>query len=199
VRNKSLAVGLAVTGLLLAACNGDDSPVDATPQIVIDDDAAGDAGENAVAAEGTEEEQAIAFAQCMRDEGLDWPDPITNSDGSIDLFGGNGPGSGNVGGGGLDGAVRGGMEVCRPLVEGASFLPDRAGGIDAEAQDAFLEFAQCLRDNGVDVDDPDFSDFGGEGAGESGGRFGDGFDPQDPANAEAIDACEGLFAGQLGR
>ena len=76
--------------------------------------------------------------------------------GQIDLLGGNGPGGGG-GADGPDGDRRAAFDSCGSLVEGASFLPDRSGGLDAEAQDAFLEFTECLRENGVEVDDPDFS------------------------------------------
>ncbi|MFK8022620.1 MAG: hypothetical protein AB8G26_01545 [Ilumatobacter sp.] len=141
----------------------------------------------------TEEEQALAFAQCMRDEGLDWPDPTTAADGSIDITGGViGPGtSGQVDLQSDDFANA--AETCGPIVEGASFLPGGGGGIDAETQDQLLQFAQCLRDEGVDVDDPDFGALSPGG----GGIFGD-FDPQDPANSAAIQACQTLFAGGLG-
>ncbi len=196
---------LAVAGLLLAACGGDDEGNSATPEVVIDgvadaaepaDDPAGteDAGSGA-----SDEELALQFAQCMRDEGVDWPDPVTNADGSIDLFGGRGP-AGAAGGGadGGDEAAQAAFEICGPLIEGASFLPG-GGEIDTEIQDSFLEFTQCLRDNGLDVDDPDFDNFGpgggGGGGGGAAGLFGDGFDPQDPAAQAAIEACQGVFAG----
>ncbi|MEO1059238.1 MAG: hypothetical protein AAFY28_20215, partial [Actinomycetota bacterium] len=59
------------------------------------------------------------------------------------------------------------------------------------------EFAQCLRDNGLDVDDPDFENFGpgGGGGGGGGGLFGEGFNPQDPAVQPVIEECQSLFAG----
>lgn len=209
LKNK-MVVAVAVTGLLLAACGGggDDDSADAEPQIliaggdtddtgsiVVVDEGAGDGagGGGVLAADATEEAQALAFAQCMRDEGIDWPDPITNADGSIDLFGGDGRGDGQDVGGGVDDGRREALDVCGPLVEGASFLPGGVGGFDAETEDAFLEFTQCLRDNGVDVDDPDFSNPGGDDGQR--GPFGGSFDPQDPSNADAIEACQGLFAG----
>ena len=51
------------------------------------------------------------------------------------------------------------MEACQ------QFLGDahrRTGAeIDPEMQDKMLEFAKCMRDNGVDFPDPDFSGGGG--------------------------------------
>lgn len=203
-RRSGLAV-VAAGCLLVAACGDDDGGNSATPEVVIDgvaeaaepvDDGGSEAG---AAAEVSDEELALQFAQCMRDEGVDWPDPVTNADGSIDLFGGQGPAGAagaNADGSGAEDA-QAAAEVCGPLIEGASFLPGGGGGLDAGAQDDLLEFAQCLRDEGLDVDDPDFDNFGpGAGGGGGGaGLFGDGFDPQDPAAQGAIEACQGLFAG----
>ena len=45
--------------------------------------------DTATADELTDEERALLFAECMRDEGIEnWPDPATNPDGSVDLSGG---------------------------------------------------------------------------------------------------------------
>lgn len=216
---KRLGVAaIAMLGLVATACGGGGDSASATPDVVIEgidagddagddaedgaEDGAGSAGAdpaNSVAGGSTDEELALEFAQCMRDHGLDWADPTVGADGSIDLLGGATPPGGA--GGGIDENTQAAFEECGPIIEGASFLPGGGEGIDAETQDRFLEFTQCLRDNGVDVDDPDFGNFGpgaapagGDGDGEGGGPLGD-FDPEDPANAAALDACQGLFAG----
>ena len=170
-RVRTAGAVLAAAGLLLAACGGDDDSNSATPEVVIDgvadaaettdtssvdgadgEPANGDAGGNADAAESgadadaTDEELALEFAQCMRDEGIDWPDPVTNADGSIDLFGGQGPGGGGGGAGdgagGPDEATQAAFQTCGELIEGASFFGGR-GQLDTETQDELLEFAQC--------------------------------------------------------
>ena len=215
----SLATAAAIA---LAGCGGSDSdsaadaaePVADTGELVIDESAAGataaaetPAAEPADAAddssgepgppgdgtaatdEPTDEEQALAFAECMRDEGVDWPDPSTNADGSVDLLGGQT--LAQVAGSSPE-ATQAAADVCAPLIEGASFLPGGgSGAFDAETQDAFVEFAECLRDEGLEVSDPDFS----AGGNPLVGLFGPGFDPNDPDNAAAIDACSGIFAG----
>ena len=225
-KTTALAAGAV---LVLAACGGgdDDTATESTgDQLVISDSgAAGDGGDLVIAdggsaeastdvaaveddvvadassasTESSEDEQALAFAACMRDEGIDWPDPTFNADGSIDLLGGLGPG-----GGGGDGAgqlfsdqdsLEDAFEVCGPLIEGASFLPDQSELLNEETQDQLLEFAQCLRDQGLDVDDPDLSVFDEPGAAAGGGLFGEGFDPNDPAVQDAIGECQGLFVG----
>ena len=97
---RRLAVGAIAAGLLLAACGGgDDDANSATPVVVAADGAAPDDGDapaddaTADEAAASDEVLALEFAACMRDEGIDWPDPTTGADGSIDLFGGEAPAS----------------------------------------------------------------------------------------------------------
>ena len=206
-RRRGARLGALGALLLVAgACGGgDDAAAEAAPVIVVEgataedsttDDGGGssaDSGAEAAESGQTDEELALAFAQCMRDEGVDFEDPTVNADGSIQLFNGAAQGTNGGDGGRFDEATQDALAVCGDLVEGASFLP--GGGDLTELEDEFLEFAQCLRDQGLDVDDPDLSDgFAGDGR----GPFGDGFDPRAPENADAIDACQGVLAGRLG-
>ncbi|MBT8240987.1 MAG: hypothetical protein KJN63_07150 [Acidimicrobiia bacterium] len=184
-----LLLGLALVG---AACgsNGEDA-AEAAPLIVVEgsQDADTNIDADATTSEGadeqTDEELALSFAQCMRDEGVDLADPIVNADGSIELFrpGANSDIDPN------DQAVTDAFDVCGDLIEGASFLPG-AGLDQAELEDTLLEFTQCLRDLGFNVDDPDLS---GGLAGGPAAIFGDSFDPTDPANADAVQECQAAF------
>lgn len=207
---------LAAVGLLAGACGGGDD--DSSPEVVIegidpdaaavdaepvalddsddvevepDDESSTDstsAESEAIGPDASEEELAFEFADCMRDEGVDWPDPVVAADGSIDLLGGTPL---------IDLPVedaQAAAEVCGSIIAGASFLPNGGQGLDTETRDDLLEFTQCLRDNGVAVDDPDFDAFDGGGQGNPLGDF----DPNDPANADAIEACQSLFAGAPG-
>jgi len=205
-----LLVGLALTA---AACGGDESERAAAAPIVVEssiveeslpaaDDAAETAPTTSVAAEssttapvgdGPEDDEAAAleFAQWMRDQGIDFPDPVIEADGSIDLFA---PMREAIQSGGIPPEMQAAIPVCGPLIEGASFLPTEDNF--TEIQDQVLEFAQCLRENGVDVQDPDFSG-GLAAAGQGDGPLGD-FDPDDPANADAIAACQSIMAGIAG-
>jgi hypothetical protein len=141
----------------------------------------------------SDEERALAFAECMREEGVSsWPDPATNSDGSIDLSGGGAVGLGPTSEVALSSdEVQVAIQACGPLIAGASFLPNNGAGMTTETQDQFVDFAQCLRDEGVDVSDPDLSD-------GAAGLLDWDFDPDDPANAAAIEVCQTLFAGAGG-
>jgi hypothetical protein len=208
---------LAVALSLTAACGGgggdSGDQAAAQPNIVIEGDApagttgstAGSSGSTATttggsvaaAATGTDEERALALAQCMRDEGIDFPDPTIGADGSVTFGDGTGAGAGAPNLGSQEFADA--LEVCQPLVEGASFLPqqDDLTGIE----DSLLEVAQCLRDQGIDVDDPDLSggiptpgQGGTGGPGGAGGPFGPNFDPEDPKTAAALEECGDVFA-----
>jgi hypothetical protein len=70
---------------------------------------------------------------------------------------------------------------------------------DAERQDAFRKFAQCMRDHGIDMADPQFEggDGGGGGVIINGGPAA-GEEKQDPENFEAADkACQKHLEGVI--
>jgi len=179
---------IALLSVVAAACSSsgdDDSSVAA-----LDDSAASDEGSEEP--EGDAEEEVLEWTECMRDQGLDIPDPEVDADGNL-TFGGSPGGGGPPGGGGGDGEapefdrqeIEDAMEECGELPQGAFGFED----VDmTELQDTMLEYAQCMRDNGYDMPDPDFS---GDGLGQT---FADN-DPEDPAFQAANEACEDIFAG----
>ena len=71
---------------------------------------------------------------------------------------------------------------------------------DATFQDALLAFTACIRDHGIDVDDPQFDANGQpiiDGGGGGGGLL--GVDLDDPEVAAAQEACQGELEGAAGR
>jgi hypothetical protein len=177
-------VALLLLALMLtpfvAACgsNGDDDD----PGVATLDDS-GDSSDDEsddsdpAASEDDLEEQALEFAQCMRENGVpDFPDPQVNGDGGMIM---GGPG----GGGDID------PEDAEKAMEACEDLAPRGGGDfseeeQQEMQDAALENAQCMRDNGV----PDFPDPVFE---EGGARIDlNDIDPESPAFKQAQEACE---------
>lgn len=210
-RSLTVMVGLA---LLTAACGSDGDEAEAAPIVVVDGESAADegtapaddntgsaddgtAGGDSVTGEATDEELALEFAQCMRDNGFpDFPDPTVNADGSIELVAGGAEQAGiDPDSDDLDPA----LDACGDIVAGASFLPG-ADLDQSEIEDGLLAFAQCLRDLGHDVADPDLSGQLRPGPDGPGGMFASGFDPQDPANADDVQTCqtEAFGAGGLG-
>ena len=181
---------VTVLVLTLAACGGGDGDEAVSAAPVVAESQQDQAVSTDGATEPTDEERALDFARCMRDNGVDFPDPAINADGSIDLGGNVTPGSIDPTSDTFSDAV----EVCGPIVAGASFLPG-ANVDETEQQANLLAFAECLRGLGYDVIDPVLSDIEAGGPGALGAAFGENFDPTDPANVEAVQECQGQVAG----
>jgi hypothetical protein len=116
-------------------------------------------------------EQGRKFAQCMRDHGVDMPDPETDGNGRMSL---------RLDAKGGKGEVDKAMEACKSL----SPFGEKGREISPEQQEQVLAFVQCMRDNGVDMPDPDFS-AGGVTIGKPGGKN----SPDGPTFRKASEAC----------
>jgi hypothetical protein len=118
---------LAMIALIGAGCGGNDS-----------------SGGNTTAAN---QEKAVKFAQCMRENGVSqFPDPDASGELTID---------GVLNGSSIDSdspTWAGAIAACKDL-QPPGFTG--AGERSADEQDAALEFALCIRENGVeDFPDP---------------------------------------------
>jgi hypothetical protein len=114
----------------------------------------------------------LAFTQCMRDHGVDLPDPGTAS----------GPVKINVDPTTMDAAEN----ACKSLRKGQDGKAPSAAE-QARMRDQLIKFSQCMRAHGVNMPDPTFS---GNGATV---RVGPGDSTLDPSSAEfqaAQKACE---------
>lgn len=143
-----------------------------------------DSGSDSDADSGDSEEEALQWARCMRDEGVDIPDPETDADGSVRL------GRVEVGpGGDID------PEAFQAAIDKCGEPPGRemSEQDQSKMQDAALEFAKCMRDKGYDFPDPTFDEHGGmmfqrqEGGGE--------LDPNDPQVQKDMNECQEAFEG----
>ncbi len=189
---KRLALLVAVLALVAAACGGS-SEAGGVASLSGDTDTTS-AGDDADPAEIDQEEAVIALTECLREQGVDLEDPSVDSDGNVRL-----------GQPDLDGiddpreVLGEAFEACEDSLDGVVLGFGRPD--DTEIQDTLYEFAACMRDNGYDMPDPDFSSFGpggGDGSadGEGGvrGPLGD-LDLDDPAFQAAQGACEDILAG----
>jgi hypothetical protein len=135
-------------------------------------------------AEGSSDpEQAmLEFAECVRENGAPtFRDPVANADGTFDFQRPQGVDQGT-----LINAI----EACRSKLEGSGAqLGQGNQAQDPEVQDALLEFAQCMRENGV----PEFPDPKLEEGGGMRSVFGD-IDPQSPRVQEAMEACQPVLS-----
>jgi hypothetical protein len=129
------------------------------------------------------EEQQRRFAQCMRDHGVDMPDP--DADGGVRITASGGP----------DDKTEQAMQACQQyLPAGKMATPDPA------AMEAFRQYAECMREHGVDIPDPDANGGGGFSVKkkDSGGAgtASEGFSPDDPAFKAADEACKDKLPGK---
>jgi predicted small secreted protein len=137
VRAPGIIALVLAAGLVLGACNAAEGDGVAS--------AGGEANPTAEDAEqGTlaEEVQALAFAECMRANGIDMPDPAPGQGGLSDAF--------HETEDNYDGeTVEEALAACQDL------LPQRthAGGHDAAREEALLDMADCLREQGLEVPD----------------------------------------------
>jgi hypothetical protein len=138
------------------------------------------------------EEAMLAFAQCMRDHGIDMPDPQVSGDGETGFAFRARPGAGTQDFEELQAA----HEACQQhLPQGGP--NGRPAQIDPEMEQQLLDFARCMRDNGIDFPDPQFGSGGFVQIG--GGGEGPKFDPESEEFQAAMDACgENLPGGGPG-
>ena len=168
--------------LLVAACGGDDEDGGVAS---LDDAAPPSTG---VAAEDTSDEaKVLEFAACMRDGGIDFPDPIVDADGNVSFDLGALRDLGDLDQDDVDAA----FEPCAPLLEGVSFGFERI--FEPDFQDDVLAFAACMRDNGFDMPDPDFAALP-----TTGRLFDEPLDLNDPDFEPAFDACQEVLPGLPG-
>lgn len=188
------ALVMAALAMVLAACgSGTASSAEEVATLEASGDAAGGA-----APEGEEpvdrEEALLAFAACMRDNGVEMADPTVDADGNVQL---SRPGQAGEEGEEFDReAMEAARQACGEFLEGAQLGFE---GTDiVELEDTMIEYAQCMRDNGYDMPDPDFSSFGpgagGDGEPGQGGPFG-ALDRDDPDFIAAQETCEEILAG----
>ncbi len=165
-RTRSLVLGVVVVAavaLLATACgSGRSEGVASVSQ-----------GQGSASGTGQQDEQRakdpekamLDFARCMREHGVDMPDPK--------------PGNGGVtrfeapsGGGPLpdESTFAEADKACRHLM-GDAGPPKLSPEDQKEVQDAMLAFARCMREHGIDVPDPQ------PGGGGMLAKPGEGIDP----------------------
>ena len=121
------------------------------------------------------QEALLAYAACMRDNGVNMADPTFDANGN--------PTGGGFGGGGANSnidrrstAFQTAQKACASHLQGVTFGGRRGGNFDRQAvQDGLNKFTACLRDNGLTVDDITFGrPRGATGTGNGGGGGGGG-------------------------
>jgi hypothetical protein len=88
------------------------------------------------------QDAALAFARCMRQHGVDMPDPQTDSSGRTRL---------QLRGNPDKRKLQAAEAACGSLLKGGH---GPGQPLSAAQQDAMLNFARCMRQHGIDMPDP---------------------------------------------
>ncbi|MFD4242819.1 hypothetical protein ACFWP3_14630 [Streptomyces sp. NPDC058525] len=173
-RALTLPAAAIVAMGLLTGCGGSDSGTSKVASVSGEGGSSGGAGPAK-----SDAEQSQEFVSCMRDNGVDMEDPDPET-GKLNLQ--------SVMGGGADsGALRKAMEACRDKAPQA--MKDRGGqgNPDAAQLENMKKFAACMRENGVDMDDPGPEGFDRESMNMS-----------DPKFQDAMGECREFLGGMMG-
>jgi hypothetical protein len=146
------AGGFAVAlALALTACGGGDGDSDGVASLTDTSGQSttnGDQGSNGSSGAGSKDYKAAAleYARCLREHGVDLPDPVN---GRFEFRSQRGDQEK------LEQAQR----ACQDILQDAA--PPISEEEEAEMREAALEFAECMREHGVDMPDPQFKEGGG--------------------------------------
>ena len=166
----------AAAVVLLGACGGDD---DAGGKVPTAAGASGGKTSTTKADQPASEDEILKYFACLRKNGVDIQDPKFDANGNVDFSGSQGGGARSVDRDAMDKA----QKTCGPF-------PNMGGGFSnrnsKENQDNMLALAKCMRQNGIDMPDPDFSS---SGSGEGGPFANSKIDRNDPKVQAALTKC----------
>ena len=137
------------------------------------------------------QEAALEWAKCMRENGIDVPDPEVDENGRVRVT----VQARRAAEGVRDDAFEKAQEECGTPF-GGDGPPQLSEAEREQMQETMLEFAACMREHGVDMPDPDFSGGGGrmlfrQGAG--------GVDPDSTTFQKAQKACQEILEDAFGK
>lgn len=171
-RDWLVAGALALCVVALAACGGGSES----------------AAEDPAAAR---EEAGLEFAECMREHGVEVEDPQPGQGGviigKIEKKAGEGSSEPLE-----DPATEEAMKACGEILEDSA--PELSPEEEEEHREQALAFAQCMREHGVEMPDPQFS-ADGNMTQRIGGPGSDGPAPDSPAFEAAQEACQDKAPG----
>ena len=103
------------------------------------------------------QDAALAFARCMREHGVDMPDPTFDSGGGGFAIRQQGPAARPN-----DATTQAAQQACQPIMDKAQQdMPQPSPAEQAKMRDQALKFARCMRAHGIDMPDPTFDANGG--------------------------------------
>lgn len=167
---------LAVAALAAVAC-GDSAQGEGVASVNDGKGTASRAGEQRDGQRAKDPEKAMLdFARCMREHGVDMPDPKSGEGG---MFRFEAPQAGTRVP--EEGKFMDADKACRHLMSDAG-PPELSPEDEKQMQDAMLDFARCMRERGVEVPDP-------QPGGGIIAKVGEGADPRSPEFQAAEKDC----------
>jgi hypothetical protein len=169
-----LAIPLLVLLLAAAACGGSSDDNDGVASLGSGTGTSTGSGTNDD--EGDPQESLLEFVQCMREHGVDMPDPDSEGRLTFSQRPNDDPQK-----------FQEAQKACQDL------LPQGRGPrLSEEDQQAFQEaalaFAECMRKEGIDMPDPQFGDGGGLNL-----KLPPGLGPDDPTFKAAQKKCQPIM------
>jgi uncharacterized protein (DUF305 family) len=161
IRSATLATAIVAVALTAGACGGGGGGTGVAS--LANSHATTTVKKSKEAAKQEMQDASLAFARCMRQHGVDMPDPT---------FTDNGNGGGGFaikqtgpGGGGAarpsDATLQAAQTACQPIMDKAEQdMPRPSAEEQAKMRDQALKFAKCMRQHGIDMPDPTFDDSG---------------------------------------
>jgi hypothetical protein len=125
------------------------------------------------------------WAQCMRQHGVDMPDPVIDNQGGVSVSITGKPG---------EGAMQGAMAACESLRQAAQTAARGGAPVEKPDPTKVLNFAKCMRAHGI-ADFPDPSSGGGL---ELRGGPGSDLSPNNPTFQAAQTACQPILGSLKG-
>ena len=177
-RVASLVLAAVAVTLALSACGGDGEG-DARGGVASLGDSSSSGGKRSQTLKGSQDrrEAALRFAKCMREHGIDHPDPDERGLFRIEPDQGFDPRSAKF---------REAAAACEKYLGAMGPPPELNEEDRGQLQEQMLAFAKCMRGQGIDMPDPQFREEGGAFTFEVGPN---GVDPSDPKYRDAEQAC----------
>lgn len=208
IRSAVLAATTVVVALSVGACGGGGGHGNGVASLADAHTTTTVKKKSKAAAKQEMQDAALAFAKCMREHGVDMPDPTFDDNGGGFAIRQSGPA-----GGPNDATAQAAQQACQPIMDKAQQdMPRPSPEEEAKARDQALKFAKCMREHGIDMPDPTFDDQGhvriqvhGSDAGTNVGgpdASKNGPNPKapdsDPKFQAAANACGGLGGAKGG-
>jgi hypothetical protein len=157
-------VAAAPSGVASLASQGTSADPSAAPSASLDPEAA-----------------QLEFAKCMREHSVDMPDPETDGGGGVNI---------QVRGEGDRKDMEAAMDACNHFLEDAGAF---RGQLDPAQLDKMVEFATCMREQGIDMPDPNADGGITFGKGGDDGPSSNGIDPTSDEFKTAEEACRPIL------